>query len=119
MNVKIIPDLSPNGEYERIRVQTVGFLTREDVEKTVLYYNDTEVAFSNFFNGVALSDINGDGNADEYPFELELIATPVAFIEALAQPDQLDLRNPMPTIPQPPECGGQDIGGTMGGTMGC
>ena len=119
VNVKITPDLSPNGEYERIRVNTVGFLTREDVEKTILYVNGAQVAFSNFFSGVALSDINEDGIVDEYPFELELIATPIAFIEALAQADQLDQRNPMPTIPQPPECGGDEItGGVMGGSMG-
>ena len=51
-----------------------------------------------------LVDLDGDGEEMEYPFDLQVTATPIPFLEELARPDQPDLRDPNPMIMQPEEC---------------
>ena len=51
-----------------------------------------------------LADLDGDGEEMEYPFNLQVIATPIPFLEELARPDQPELRDPNPMVMQPEEC---------------
>lgn len=102
----IIKPLRNEGEdsYTRILVETNGYLKRSDIEQIRILFNGNEINFIDYFNNVELLDLNGDGDAQEYAFHLEVEATPINFLEELARPDRLDLRDPSPAIAQPPEC---------------
>jgi hypothetical protein len=105
MNVIITPQLDESGTtYDRILITARGFMRRADVEAIKIFFNDREINFIDYFDSIPLEDLDGDGEANEYPFDLELDATPIPFLEELARPDRLDLRDPNPMITQPPGC---------------
>ena len=53
---------------------------------------------------IAMGDLDGDGEIMEYPFNLQVEATPIPFLEELARPDQPELRDPNPMVTQPDAC---------------
>jgi hypothetical protein len=105
VNVTITPYNSGAG-YDRLKVTVIGFIRRADVEKIRIFVNDREINFIDYFGNIPLEDLDGDGEAEEYPFDLEVDATPIPFLEEPARPDRLDLRDPNPMVMQPPECTG-------------
>ena len=96
----------PEGSFVRIKVDTDGYLKRADIEQINILFNGNEINFIDYFANVELVDLDGDGEAQEYPFHLEVEATPISFLEEPARPDRLDLRDPSPMVDQPPECEG-------------
>ena len=107
VRVTITPERDEaGGPYSRIRVNTEGYLNRADIEQINILFNGRQINFIDYFDGIELLDLNGDGEASEYPFHLEVEATPIPFLEDLARPDRLDLRDPSPMVAQPPECEG-------------
>jgi hypothetical protein len=107
VNVTITPERDePEGSFVRIKVDTDGYLKRADIEQINILFNGNEINFIDYFANVELVDLDGDGEAQEYPFHLEVEATPISFLEEPARPDRLDLRDPSPLVDQPPECEG-------------
>jgi hypothetical protein len=107
VNVTITPLLDESGSsYERIIVSVRGFIRHSDVEQIRIFFNDREINFVDYFENIEKEDLDGDGEFAEYPFDLDVIALPVPFLEELARPDRLDLRDPSPMVTQPPECSG-------------
>lgn len=105
VNVTITPEREEGEEsYSRIRVDTDGYLKRSDIEQINILFNGSEINFIDYFANVELLDLDGDGEAQEYAFHLEVEATPINFLEEPARPDRLDLRDPSPVVEQPPEC---------------
>ena len=106
VNVSITPQLDESGSsYERLIVSVVGFMRRQEIEQiNILLPTGMEVSFANFFESTPLEDLDGDGEAMEYPFDLQVTATPIPFLEELARPDQPELRDPNPMVTQPEEC---------------
>ena len=107
VRVTITPERDDaGGPYSRIRVNTEGYISRADIEQIRILFNGRQINFIDYFAGLELLDLDGDGEAQEYPFHLEVEATPIPFLEELARPDRLDLRDPSPMVAQPPECEG-------------
>lgn len=107
VNVTITPEREEGEEsFSRIKVDTDGYLKRSDIEQINILFNGNEIRFIDYFDNVELLDLDGDGEAQEYAFHLEVEATPVNFLEEPARPDRLDLRDPSPMVEQPPECEG-------------
>ncbi|MBM4292694.1 MAG: hypothetical protein FJ138_15835, partial [Deltaproteobacteria bacterium] len=107
VRVRITPERDEaRGPYSRIRVNTEGYLNRADIEQIRILFNGRQISFIDYFAGIELVDLNGDGVAQEYPFHLSVEATPISFLEEPARPDRLDLRDPSPMVAQPPECEG-------------
>jgi hypothetical protein len=105
VNVTITPERDgEDGPYSRIKVETQGYLKRADIEQIRILFNGSEINFIDYFNNVELLDLDGDGEAQEYAFHLVVQAAPINFLEELARPDRLDLRDPSPMVTQPPEC---------------
>lgn len=107
VNVTITPEREEGEEgFSRIKVDTDGYLKRSDIEQINILFNGNEINFIDYFTNVELLDLDGDGEAQEYAFHLEVEATPINFLEEPARPDRLDLRDPSPMVEQPPECEG-------------
>jgi hypothetical protein len=106
VNVSITPMLDESGvNYERLIISVVGFMRRQEIEEIrILLPTGMEVNFADFFETTPLEDLDGDGEVMEYPFNLEVEATPIPFLEELARPDQPELRDPNPMIAQPDAC---------------
>ena len=106
VNVSITPTLDESGSsYDQLVIAVVGYMRRQEIEAIrILLPTGMEVNFADFFETTPLEDLDGDGEAMEYPFDLQVIATPIPFLEELARPDQPELRDPNPMIMQPEEC---------------
>ena len=105
VRVTIIPERSvEGGPFDRIKVTARGYLKREDIAMIEIFFGGATINFADYFINIARQDLDGDGVEDEYPFHLNVYAVPVSFIEELASPDALDLRDPMPEVTMAPEC---------------
>ena len=106
VNVSITPVLDETGvNYERLVINVVGYMRRQEIEEIrILLPTGMEVNFADFFETTPLEDLDGDGELMEYPFNLEVEATPIPFLEELARPDQPELRDPNPMVTQPEAC---------------
>jgi hypothetical protein len=106
VNVTITPEFDESGtSYDRLNISVIGFMRRQEIEQIrILLPTGMEVNFADFFETTPLVDLDGDGEALEYPFDLQVTATPIPFLEELARPDQPDLRDPNPMVMQPEEC---------------
>ena len=106
VNVTITPKLDESGSsYDRLLISVVGFMRRQEIEQiNILSPTGAEISFASFFNSSDLEDLDGDGEVMEYPFDLQVTATPIPFLEEAARPDQPELRDPNPMVTQPEAC---------------
>lgn len=93
------------GDLTQIRGTAIGYLLEEDVRNIRLEFLGTTIDFyMAFFEGQEVpEDLNGDGIAAEYRFEIEFTAAAVNFVDDRAT-DNLSNRDPLPLSDQPAEC---------------
>ena len=104
VNIEIWPVMNEGGEgISRLRGRAIGYLNQADIEGIVIDFQGSTVRFIDYFDGAIPEDLDGDGVAAEYPFDLEIEATPIAFIDNPPNED-LSNRSPTPARPQPAEC---------------
>jgi hypothetical protein len=96
-------------ELFKIKGVAIGYLRQQDIQNIVLEFEfvpgmiNTIDFYNMYFANEIPEDLDGDGNAAEYPFEIQFEATNVTFIDDRANAD-LSNRNPLPLYEQPFEC---------------